>query len=89
MTEQQIADLVQMIERVDQNILISREPDKTLYVHFFFYSYELFDFLSALAYQIETTHGHDLTMSEVLDSAELKYNRDTGEPDTITWLIGD
>lgn len=90
MTEQQINDLTQMIGRVDHNISTSRlhEFDGIrVYVHF--YRYELLDFLSALARQVETTHGHDLTMSEILGSATLQYDRDTGDPESITWLIED
>ena len=73
MTEQQIADLGQMAERTTDAYFVSVKSDN-VYVSV----NSFIDFLAQLAEQVETTHGHDLTMSLILKNAHIVYGYDGG-----------
>lgn len=73
MTEQQIADLGQMAERTADPCYVTIKSD-SVYV-----AVDSFiNFLAQLAEQVETTHGHDLTMSLILKNAHIIYDYDGG-----------
>lgn len=78
-TEQQINDLVQMIERTRH--VYSTPTSSTVFVAV----HDVWEFLHDLAVQIETTHGHDLTMSYLLANISSFYNYDTGIIDAVNF----